>query len=252
MITEPFITGNSLIHRLDPRLRLVFATAYSFIFALSNRFPTLIAAFVLSFLMIALARLNIREVAGRLAVVNSFIFFLWLILPLTFEGDPLFHIGSVPVTRQGVLLSARITLKSNAILMMFIALVATSSLATLGQAMNRLHIPDKIVHLLLMTYRYVFVIEQEYQKLIRAAKVRCFLPKTSIHTYKTYAYLIGMLFVRASARAERVHQAMQCRGFRGKFYCLSEFSLTRLDIICSFFLIATIIGLEILEWVKIT
>ncbi|MDM8551246.1 cobalt ECF transporter T component CbiQ [Desulfobacterales bacterium HSG2] len=252
MIHEPFVIGNSLVHRTDPRLRLVFATAYSFAVALSNQFPTLIAALVISFLLIGLARLNLREVAGRLAIVNGLILFLWVALPLTFEGEPLFTVGPLTVTRPGVVLSAKITLKSNAILLAFIALIATSSLATLGHAMNRLHIPEKIVHLLLLTYRYVFVIEQEYLRLLRAAKIRCFRPKTDMHTYRTYAYFIGMLFVRASARADRVHQAMLCRGFKGKFYCLSEFSFTRTDFLWAAVMTGTIIGLEILEWIKIT
>ncbi|RLC15114.1 MAG: cobalt ECF transporter T component CbiQ [Deltaproteobacteria bacterium] len=251
MLREPFITGNSLIHRLDPRLRLIFAMTYSFVVALSNRFPTLVAALVISLMLVSLARLNLREVGKRLLIVNGVVFFFWLVLPLTFEGESLLTIGPFTVSRAGVLLAARITLKSNAILLAFIALIATSSLTTLGHAMNRVRVPEKIVHLLLLTYRYVFVIEQEYQRLSRAAKIRCFHPKTDMHTYRTYAYFIGMLFVRASARAERVHQAMLCRGFKGKFYCLGEFSFRRADFLWSAFMAATIIGLEILEWIKI-
>lgn len=251
MIREPFANGNSLIHRLDPRLKILSVTAYSFAVALSHQFTTLLCSLVISFLMIGLARLNMREVASRLAVVNGLILLLWVVLPLTFEGESLFSIGPFSVTRAGVLTSARITLKSNSILLAFISLAATSPLTTLGHAMNRLLVPDKIVHLLLMTYRYVFVIELEYERLVRAAKIRGFCPKTNMHTYKTYAYLIGMIFVRASDRADRVHKAMLCRGFKGKFYSLQEFSFTRLDLICSVFISGAIIGLGILEWVRI-
>jgi cobalt/nickel transport system permease protein len=249
MLEEPFATGHSQIHRLDPRLKVLFATVYSFIVALSDRFPSLFAALALSFLMIGLARLNIREVAKRVLIVNGLILFFWLVLPLTFEGVVLFYLGPFAVTREGLLISARITLKSNAILLAFLALIASTSIATLGHALNRLRIPEKIVHLLLLTYRYVFVIEQEYQRLVRATKIRGFRPKSNMHTYRTYAYLIGMLFVRASERAARVHQAMLCRGFKGKFYCLREFSFSRLDFIWSAFMAIAVIGLVIVEWV---
>ncbi len=248
MISEPFATGNSLIHQLDPRVRIVAATVCSFVIALSSRFSAMIAAILLSFLLIGMARLNMRELIKRVAIVNGLVFLFWLILPLTFEGDTLFQIGPFQVSREGVLLAARITLKSNAILLIFIPLVATASLVTLGHAMNRLYVPEKIVHLLLLTYRYIFVIEQEYQRLVRAAKIRGFKPKTNLYTYRTYAYLAGMLFVRASEWAERVHHAMLCRGFKGKFYSLQEFSLTRKDIIWSGFMIIAVIGLEYLEW----
>lgn len=250
MICEPFATGNSVIHRIDPRLRVVFATVYSFIVALSTQFPTLLAALVLSLLLIGLARLSVRGVATRVAVVNGLILFFWVVVPLTFEGEPLLRLGGFTVTRPGVLFSARITLKSNAVVLAFIALVASSSIATLGHALNHLRVPKKIVYLLLLTYRYVFVIEHEYQRLVRAAKIRGFRPGNNMHTYRTYAYLIGMILVRASARAERVHQAMLCRGFKGRFYCLREFSLSRLDWTWSALMAAAIIGLEILEWTK--
>ena len=252
MIEEPFSNGNSLVHDLDPRMKVIFATLYSFIVALSSGFPTLFAALGISAILIALARLNVREVAKRLAVVNGLILFFWLVLPLTFRGETLFHLGPLAVTREGVVISAQITLKSNAILLSFIALVASMSIATLGHAMNRLRIPDKIVHLFLLTYRYIFVIDQEYLRLSRSAKIRSFHPGTNAHTYKTYAYLIGMLFVRASARAQRVHQAMLCRGFKGRFYCLREFSMSLRDWALSAVMAMVILGLVILEWTKIT
>ncbi len=92
-----------------------------------------------------------------------------------------------------------------------------------------------------------FVIESEYLRLVRAMKIRSFKPGTNMHTYKTYAYLIGMIFVRASARAQRVHQAMMCRGFKGKFYSLYKFSSTRLSWIFSTVMTASLIGLVFLE-----
>jgi cobalt/nickel transport system permease protein len=119
-----------------------------------------------------------------------------------------------------------ITCKTSAILIGFTALVASMHLATLGHTLTRLGVPDKLVHLLLLAYRYIFVIQIEYQRLVRAAKLRNFRPSTTLHTYRTYAYLLGMLFVRASERSARVHQAMKCRGFNGRFHSLDSFSAT--------------------------
>ena len=248
MIQEPFAVGHSFVHRLDPRIRISTATVYSLVVAVSMTFQTLITAFIISLILLGLTQINIKKVMKRLAVVNGLILLFWLLLPLTFEGEALFHVGPLTVTRPGVLLSARITIKSNAILLTFISLVATMSIATLGHAMDRLGIPSKIVHLLLLTYRYIFVIEQEYQRLTRSAKIRGFRPRTNMHTYRTVAYFIGMLFVRASNRAERVHQAMLCRGFNGKFFCLSDFVFSSKDWFFSVFMGVLIVGLGMLEW----
>jgi len=113
--------------------------------------------------------------------------------------------------------------------------------STLGYSLAKLKMPPKLVHLLLFNYRYIFVINQEYQRLVTAAKIRGFTPGTNIHSYKTYAYLVGMLFVRASLRAQRVFNAMKCRGFNGKFYCLQEFTVNSKAYYFSLFMITVII-----------
>lgn len=252
MIQEIFAIGSSPMHRMDPRLKIVAATAFSVQTAISDIFATLITALALGIAMVLIARLNFWLVIKRLLVVNGFIFFLWLVLPFTFPGEPLFSLGFLDYTFSGVILSARITLKSNAILLSLMALTGTSYLAVLGYALNRLKMPDKIIYLFLITYRYIFVIEQEYQRLIRAARVRCFEPGTNLHTYKTYAYLIGMIFVKASARAERVYHSMLCRGFNGKFYTLQEFTFTKTDLAWALALVAGLVLMGYLEWVKTT
>ncbi len=249
MITEPFAIGNSWIHRIDPRLKISFATLYSFLIALSDRFPTLITGLVISIGLVAIARLNIRQVSKRLIVVSGFLLLLWVVMPLTYEGPAMYRLGPLTLTRPGITLSAQMTLKSISILLIFMALVATMTFATLGYALDRLHVSGKLVHLFLLTYRYIFVIEKEYRRLLRAARMRSFHPGTNLHSYKTYAYIIGMLFVRASARARRVHQAMICRGFKGRFYCLQEFKSAGCDLF--FLILMTLIsmGLIYLQWI---
>jgi cobalt/nickel transport system permease protein len=224
MMAEPFAHGSSPLHRLDPRIRLIAAAGLSVVVALANQFTTLALALAAGFLLIALARLPLVTVAGRLSVVAGFLLLLWLVLPFTVTGAPLFAVGPLTATTAGAAYAGRITLKSIAILSLFLALVTTMSVATLGHTLARLRLPDKLIVLLLLTYRYLFVLEQEYQRLKRAADIRGFRPGTNLHSYRTYAYLVGMLLVRASARARRVYQAMCCRGFRGRFYTLADLS----------------------------
>ena len=250
MINEPFATGSSVIHRIDPRYKIVIAGLYSAVVAVSYRFPTLASALFCAFILLALARLDPLEVAKRILVVFGFLVLIWLVLPITYEGEPIARIGPFEITRPGVVLCAQITLKSVAILICLISLTTTASFAALGHAMDRLHVPGKIVHLVLMTYRYIFVLEQEFQRLVRAAKIRGFTPGTNIHTYRTYAYLVGMLFVRAASRAERVFRAMRCRGFNGRFYCLADFPPHPRNLVFALLMSAAICSLGVMEWIQ--
>lgn len=249
MLRELFVDGNSPFHTIDPRFKIVMATLYTFAVALADGFPALFSALAFSFLLVGSSRLALLAVAGRVAMVNGFVLFFWFVVPFTYPGEPLFFPGPLSATREGVLMAARITLKSNAILLAFIALIATIPLAALGAALSRLGVPQKMVHLLLLNYRYIFVMEAEYQRLVRSALVRGFHPSSSLHTYRTFAYLVGMLFVRACERADRVYMAMLCRGFSGKFYCLHEFTHSRRDIIWLALTVTIVLGIEALEWI---
>lgn len=223
MIREPFASGNSAMHRLDPRFRIVPAALFSVVVATAHRFQTLLGALGISIALIFIARLNPKTVSRQLLPTGGFLLLLWCVLPVSVRGQPVFSIGPLAASIAGITLAAQITLKSIAILSVFIALIATMNISVLGHGLGRLRLPEKFVHLLLITYRYIFVIEQEYQRLVRAARIRGFQAKTSLHTYRTFAYLIGMLLVRASLRAHRVECAMRCRGFTGRFHHISDF-----------------------------
>lgn len=224
------------------------AVAYSVLIAVCGGFEVLAAAFVFSLGMVALARLKTGLLLKRWILVNGFMLMLWLVLPFTGGGEDLYRLGGVGISREGVCLAATITLKSNAIILSLMALLSTMSFVTLGQALHGLRVPRKLVNLFILTCRYIFVLEQEYSKIMRAVKIRGFVPRTSLHTYKTYAYIVGMLFVRASERAERVYNAMCCRGFKGRFYSLVEFRASAGNWLFAAVMIMVMIGLAVLEW----
>ena len=242
--------GDSLIQRLDPRVKIVVIFLFSVVVAVSNRFVVLLLGLALGLSMALLARLPVKQILVRLVPVNLLIIFLWFFLPFTLQGTPLFSVGPLVGTHEGVLYAARISIKSNTIMAVLIALVASTSLLTLGHAMHDLKIPKKLVHLFFFTYRYIHVIHKEYLRLVNAMKVRGFRPGTNMHTYRTFAYLVGMLLVKSSDRADRVHSAMLCRGFRGNLYSLSAFSLRACDVISLILMLILILALGVLEWTR--
>ncbi|MFH1982178.1 MAG: cobalt ECF transporter T component CbiQ [Pseudomonadota bacterium] len=250
MIREPFAEGHSWMHRIDPRLRVVGASAFTVLVAVADAPPALFTALGLSVVAAAAARLNAAEVARHLKGPALFVLMLWAVLPWSYEGPALAHLGPLTLTRPGVALCAQISLKTTALLVTFMALVATMSVDTLGHSLSRLRVPDKAVYLLLITYRYIFVLEQEYQRLVRAIKIRNFHPGTNLHSYRTYAYLVGMLFVRASERAHRVHCAMICRGFSGRFISLRSYPADGLNRVFSLTVALCLVLLATLQYWK--
>lgn len=227
---EIFSNGASPLHKADPRAKLIAAGALSIAIALGHSLPTAGAALMLGVLLALLARLPLTAALQRLALANIFIVFLWAVLPFTMPGDTSFTIGGLAASEQGVTLALLVTLKCNAIVLTLMALVSTSPLPDMGHAMQSLGFPASLCWLLLFTYRQIFVIFEEYQRLVRAARLRCFTPKTNLHTYRTYANLFAMTLVKSWNRSHRVHQAMLLRGFDGRFHSLAQPRLKKRDL----------------------
>ncbi|BBD08027.1 cobalt ECF transporter T component CbiQ [Desulfovibrio ferrophilus] len=229
MIEDAFSSGKSPIHRLDPRFRLAGATAWTVCIALLSTPPCAAAALGISLLLLTISRPPLRCLLSRLLAVNVFILFLWAILPFSQPGAPVFDVWLFTATHEGLALAGLITLKSNAIVLAFIALVATIPVTELGRALRRLKVPDKLAYLLVFTYRYIFVMAGEYQRMRQAMRIRGFTPRTNLHSYRTLAYLAGMVLVRGLDRSERVYNAMLCRAFTGRFRSLNGLSATGAD-----------------------
>ncbi|GAU08868.1 cobalt ECF transporter T component CbiQ [Desulfoplanes formicivorans] len=223
MIRESLADTRTALARVDPRFRVVLAIAFSVVVALSRAMDVQLVALGIAGGLYLGAGLPLRVLVRRLVVVNGFIAFLWLVLPFSVPGPVVLDVGFLQASSPGIMHALQITLKANAIIIVCMALVATMSVIILGNALQSLGVPPKICQLLLMTYRYIFVFEEESGRMHRAAVLRGFTPTTSMHTYRTYAYMVGMILVRAWERARRVHAAMICRGFRGRLYGLTTY-----------------------------
>ena len=250
MVAEEFSSGKSLFHGFDPRFKIIVAIVFSTIVAVADRMEVLLLALIFSLCCVTLARLPMRKLLRRLLLVNGFILLLWILLPFTYPGKTLFSLGPLGASREGTQYALTITIKSNAIILACIALLGTTPTFTLVHALRHLSIPDKLIHLLFFAYRYIHVIYLEYIRLLNAMKVRCFRPRSDLHTYKTYAQLAGMMLIKSFDRSERVYDAMLCRGFKGKFWVLDHFSMNRRDLIAFIIMLITIMGLGFLQWGK--
>lgn len=239
MLAERFTGGTSRVHRLDPRARLAGAAIFSIVVALAHSFTCLYAALSMGVIMLLAARLSAGAVIRRLLAINSFVLFLWATLPFFHPGETAFTLWGLTASLQGIALATAITLKANAIMFAFIALVATIPVPDMGHALRKLHVPDKLAYLLIFTYRYIFVIAEEYRRMRQALKIRGFRAGTNMHTYKTMAYLAAMVLVRGLDRSERVYSAMLCRGFNGRFRSLNGLEAKRSDFV---FIILILVG----------
>ncbi len=244
MFDQPFVR-DSFIQQIDPRMRVLLAVLLAVALALLRQMTACCLGLGLGCVLLGLAQAPLGPLRRRLVAINMFILFLWLVTPWTTPGAVVWQWHFIQVSREGVYLSLLVTLKSNAIACVFLALVASLPAATLGHALERLGCPDKLVFLFLFTGRYIHLLAGEWQDLMTAARLRGFRPRTNLHTYRTVSSLLGLLLVRSHDRAQRTHEAMRLRGFSGRFHSLDSFCLRPVDV---YFALATVFCLACILW----
>lgn len=251
MNLEP-VNSSLPLARLDPRLRVVFAVLYAVTVALLSQWESLAAALALALTCIVFSGLGWPRLRRTLWTVNVVVLILAVLLPLSAAGTETFALGPLRLSREGLRLAGQIALKANAIVLLTAAMLATMEIVTLGHALHHLRVPEKLVHLLLMTVRYVAVLDQQRQRLHVAMRVRGFRPRMNLHTYRSYGYLVGMLLVTSFDRSERITAAMRCRGFRGRFYLLDHFRFRNTDLLPAAALTAGWVLIVAIQWWKIS
>jgi cobalt/nickel transport system permease protein len=106
-----------------------------------------------------------------------------------------------------------IVLRSTLCLLTMLLLASTTPFPALLEVLRRLRVPALLVTTLALMYRYLFVLVDEAQRMQRARQSRTFDGRRW-HGWQVLATVLGQLFVRSTARAERIYHAMLARGHR--------------------------------------
>lgn len=206
-------TGTGPLDRLDARLKLVLALAFVVIVVLTpvGWWKSLAAEAILLVSVLAISRVGPGEIVRRWVGFVPLVAFLALMIA---PGHPAREsLGYWPVV--GAILA------KNSLAFGSIALLsAVTPFARLLDGMRRLGVPPVLIATLHFMVRYVRVLGDELGRMVQARRARSF--RRSGLDYGILTGLIGVLFVRAMERGERVHSAMLARGWDGTIRTLDD------------------------------
>ncbi len=219
---EPFLPGSSLVHQLDSRLKLLATLATVLVATLipQGRWGGLLGLAMLLAMAVALSAVPLRKLVGRTALALPFVLLAALSVPFSREGQPLWvaSLGPVTLTVTDAGLLAFLSILARAWLSLWAAalLVATTPLPALQQALWQLHLPPVLCNTIALMIRYLFVLVEEGSRLMAARAARTAGHGLGIsERARVLGRMVGSLFVRSVARAERIHAAMLARGYDG-------------------------------------
>ncbi|MEX2446040.1 MAG: cobalt ECF transporter T component CbiQ [Dehalococcoidia bacterium] len=228
---ERYAHRDSVVHRLDARAKVPAVFGYVVAIAMSREgdWDALALLAVPVVALAFLARLGPWFVLRRTFIALPF---LAVALPLVFTrpGEPLFVVPLLGWTasQEGVEAVATIITRAWLAVAVAVLLVSSTPVVEILRALRTLRVPRLLVATIFFTYRYLFVIGEEGQRMMRARDSRSArVPgrragRTVVWRARILGHMVGSLFVRSLERSERVYAAMQARGYTGEHRFLDQ------------------------------
>lgn len=241
---------DSPLGRLDPRWKLAAVTLAAAAAAVVRTPRAAAAALAGAVVLAVLGRLPVRWCLARVGAAVLFVAVFALPLVFFHQGaGAVWAIGPASFSAAGVETALVLTCKAAALVLLALVLLATAPLDATLKAAHALHAPGLLVQLTLLSYRYLFLLADELGRLRIALRVRGYRNRVGAHSYRTIGAVTGALLVRGWERAERVGQAMRCRGFDGRFRSLTGFRTTAADVVAFVAIVAAAACVCLLDWV---
>lgn len=219
--------GNSLVHRFDPRLKLVLTIAYIvLLFAASNPLGLTLSILFLG-AMYKVAKIPVKMIGKSLKPILPIVLFT-AVLNLFFvsgEGDPLVHFWFLTIYAEGVryavLMAVRVmALIAGTSLLTYTTspIVLTDAIEQLLKPLGKLHFPvHELAMMMSIALRFIPTLIEETDKIMNAQKARGAQLDTGKMTDRVKALVPVLipLFISAFRRADELAMAMECRCYRG-------------------------------------
>ena len=205
---------NSPVHRWEQRSKLVALMALIFAFAFVDQVILLPFMMVVTVLLYLASKLPLSFLLNRLRYPGLFIVIVILLVPFAAGETVLVQLGPFALKQEGLEAVLLIATRFLCILTITLVLFGTAPLMTSIKAMRSLRLPNVIVDMMLLAYRYLEEFGDTRTTMQRAMQVRGFKgDRFSFRTVNVLAGLAGSLLVRSYNRSERVYQAMRLRGY---------------------------------------
>lgn len=221
-----YFPGNSVIHRLDSRVKLVLDLLYLVILFTAQSYTGLLLGMLFMVLCYILARIKLIMILKSVKPILPLMIFTGVLNLFFIKGEtPLFQWGIISIYPEGVDTALFMLIRVLTLIIGMSLLTYTTSPIMLTDAIERLLSPLKKIHVpvhelsMMMTIalRFIPTLVEETDKIMSAQKARGAEMDTGglIKKAKSLIPVLIPLFVSAFKRANELATAMECRCYHG-------------------------------------
>ena len=208
---DGFAWGESLLSRIDPRVKIAGVAALLSVNLLTNSF--LVPAIIILAMMVLMiaGRIPYRRQLFMIAFPVSFALTA-MVSQTVFEGQSVVaSLGPVDFHGDGFINGLFISMRIVAGGLIVVLLGVTTPLSRLCLALRWYRVPAAFIEVLQLTYRYLFDIYAEFARMRDAQRSRLGWSNRR-NGFASSRMLGGALFMRVYERGLRSSEAMRCRG----------------------------------------
>jgi len=234
------------LHRLDSRTKLLATLAFTaFVIALPPKSVSMVVcAAVWPLAILVLGEVPLGFVGRHILIVSPFVAVLaaWTAL----YDRTAVHVAFGPLafdTTEGVLRCTSIVARFIVTMAALIGLVATTRFTDLLAGLKRLGVPGILVMQLGFLHRYIFLLIDRAEDMLRARAGRKLRNLGFNREIRTAAAMIATLCLNSIEMSWRISRAMQARGFDGTSHTLNTMRLRRGDWVFAAATVAWLAGL---------
>lgn len=220
---DRFADGDSPVHRLDARAKMLAVVAYTVVLISFDRYAVAALApmAILPVSAMWFAGVPVRFGLRRVVVLSPFIAVFCCLSPFYDRGLQAVAFGPWGfLISGGWLTAADIAIKFALGVLALTAMMCTTPFALLLEAARRMRAPRMLVVQLGFLYRYIFVLIDEAMRIRRGRDFRGAAEAPVSRRLAAVGGIIGSLFIRTLERSERIGAAMGARGYRGEPHSL--------------------------------
>lgn len=220
-----FFPGNSVIHKIDPRVKILLIIAYIVFLFVANNFVSLGFMVLVTVAIVLLTKIPVKMYFKGLKAIMFIILFTSVLNMFYGSGEPIWQWGFLKITLNGISNAVFISIRIVALIFISCVLTYTTSPTDLTDALERLMKPLTVFHIkvheiaMMMTIalRFVPTLLEETDKIMNAQKARGANMDSGslIKRVKAMMPVLVPLLVSSFNRAYELAVAMECRCYRG-------------------------------------
>ena len=228
MTLGQFFPGNSILHRLDARMKLILTVVYIVTIFLAKNVLCYAALLLSAVLLVLFSRLSLRVVLRSIKPIIVILLFTAAI-SIFFtkgEGEPLFALWRIAIYREGILRAVFMALRviilvlGTSVLLTYTTspIVLTNAFESLLSPLKKIRVPvHDFAMILTIALRFIPTLVEETDKIIGAQKSRgaAFDSGNLLQRARALVPVIIPLLVSSFNRADELATAMECRCYRG-------------------------------------